>query len=207
LADNDGQLLVEVVDDHVSAHTLGASTSGMSWREVEVELGGHGDRELLDQVERRLLDAACAVRTRGRSWRACSVTVARAGARGAAGSQGPGRRGGAGVPAGQADAIVWGDPAVRQDLPGAVHQMRVATRRMRSALQAYGRVVERSATRELANELKWLAGVLGAARDLEVLHARFTQAVEQLPDELVLGPVQARLTRFFAGRETEPAPP
>jgi len=84
-----------------------------------------------------------------------------------------------------------------------VHQMRVATRRMRSALQAYGRIVERSATRELANELKWLAGVLGDARDLEVLHARFTQAVEQLPDELVLGPVQARLTRFFAGREAE----
>ena len=57
LTDDDGQVLVEVVDDHVSAHTLGASTSGMSWREVEVELGGHGDVELLDRVERRLLEA------------------------------------------------------------------------------------------------------------------------------------------------------
>ena len=57
LTDPDGRVLVEVVDDHVSAHTLGASTSGVSWREVEVELGGDGDPDLLDRVERRLLDA------------------------------------------------------------------------------------------------------------------------------------------------------
>ena len=37
LTDDDGRVLVEVVDDHVSAHTMGASTSGVSWREVEVE--------------------------------------------------------------------------------------------------------------------------------------------------------------------------
>jgi hypothetical protein len=57
----------------------------------------------------------------------------------------------------QADAVVWGDPAARQDVPGAVHAMRVATRRMRSALQAYGPVIDRAATRELSGELKWLA--------------------------------------------------
>jgi CHAD domain-containing protein len=79
---------------------------------------------------------------------------------------------------------------VRQDVPDAVHKMRVASRRMRSALQAYRRIVDRSATRELTEELKWLAGVLGDARDLEVLHARFTRAVQGLPVELVVGPVQ-----------------
>jgi CHAD domain-containing protein len=204
LTDDDGQVLVEVVDDHVSAHTLGASTSGMSWREVEVELGGHGDRQLLDQVERRLLDAG--VRRSDARSKLARVLGDRLPAPERVALPGRKARVGEVVLAYlrvQADAIVWGDPAVRQDRPDAVHQMRVATRRMRSALQAYGRVVERSATRELANELKWLAGVLGEARDLEVLHARFTQAVEQLPDELVLGPVQARLTRFFAGREAE----
>jgi CHAD domain-containing protein len=92
---------------------------------------------------------------------------------------------------------------VRQDVPDAVHKMRVASRRMRSALQAYRRIVDRSATRELTEELKWLAGVLGDARDLEVLHARFTRAVQGLPVELVVGPVQARLTRYFAPRETD----
>jgi CHAD domain-containing protein len=103
----------------------------------------------------------------------------------------------------QLEAIRRGEPRVREDLPDAVHQMRVATRRMRSALQAYGGIVDRSATRNLTDELRWLAGVLGDAPDLEVLHLRFTGAVQELPDELVLGPVQARLTRFFSGREAD----
>jgi inorganic triphosphatase YgiF len=57
LTDDDGHVLVEVVDDHVSGHTMGSSTSALAWREVEVELGGRGDADLLDRVERRLLDA------------------------------------------------------------------------------------------------------------------------------------------------------
>jgi inorganic triphosphatase YgiF len=57
------------------------------------------------------------------------------------------------------------DPAVRRELPDAIHQMRVATRRMRSALQAYGRILDRARTRHLTDELKWLASVLGPARD------------------------------------------
>ena len=70
---------------------------------------------------------------------------------------------------------------VRQDVPDAVHQMRVAIRRMRSALQAYGGIVDRAATRKLTDELRWLAGVLGEARDLEVLHVRFTHAWTSCP--------------------------
>ncbi len=204
LTDENGRVLVEVVDDHVSAHTLGASTSGMSWREVEVELGEHGDPELLDRVERRLLEAG--VRRSDARSKLARVLDERLP------TPAPAPRLGRKATAGevvlaylreQAEAIRWGDPAVRQDAPDAVHQMRVAVRRMRSALQAYGKIIDRSATRELTDELKWLAGVLGDDRDLEVLHARFTHAVQGLPDELVIGPVQARLTRFFAGREAD----
>jgi inorganic triphosphatase YgiF len=57
LTDRDGRVLIEVVDDHVTGHTLGAFTSGLSWREVEVELGGDGDPDLLNRVEKRLLKA------------------------------------------------------------------------------------------------------------------------------------------------------
>jgi len=204
LTDNDGRLLIEVVDDHVSAHTLGASTSALRWREVEVELAGHGDPGLLDRVERRLLKAG--VRRSDARSKLARVLGERLPA--PASTPRLDRK----TPVGevvlaylreQAEAIQWGDPAVRQEAPDAVHQMRVAIRRMRSALQAYGRVIDRSATRDLTSELKWLAGVLGDARDLEVLHARFTHAVQMLPDELVLGPVQARLTRFFAGRDAD----
>jgi len=197
-------VLVEVVDDHVSANTMGAPTSGESWGEVEVELGGHGDPQLLDRVEKRLLEAGVR-RSDARSKLArllgdrlpATTAPQRVKSKATAGEL---------VLAylrEQADAIVWGDSAVRQDAPAAVHQTRVATRRMRSALQAYGKIIDRAATRELTDELKWLAGVLGDARDLEVLHARFTHAVDELPDELVVGPVQARLTRHFAGREAD----
>jgi CHAD domain-containing protein len=204
LSDDDGRVLVEVVDDHVSAHTVGASTSGESWREVEVELGGHGDPDLLDRVEKRLLKAG--VRRSG----ARSKLARLLGDRLTAPESAPRLTGKAtsgevvlAYLREQAEAIRAGDPAVRQDVPDSVHQMRVAIRRMRSALQAYGKVVDREATRELTDELKWLAGVLGDARDLEVLHARFTDAVHGLPDELVVGPVAAHLTRYFTPRETE----
>jgi len=204
LTDDDGQVLVEVVDDHVSAHTLGSSTSGMAWREVEVELGGHGDADLLDRVEGRLLEAD----VRRSDARSNLLRVLGDRLPASKPPKRPGRRSRLGdvVVAylrEQAEAIVWGDPAVRQDVPDAVHTMRVATRRMRSALQAYGRVVDRAATRELSGELKWLAGVLGGARDLEVLHSRLTRGVAELPVESVVGPVAARCTRYFAGREAD----
>lgn len=55
LADADGQVLAELADDHVTAKTMGQQTTTVSWREVEVELGEHGQRKLLDRIERRLL--------------------------------------------------------------------------------------------------------------------------------------------------------
>jgi CHAD domain-containing protein len=60
----------------------------------------------------------------------------------------------------------------------AVHQMRVATRRLRSLLSTYGHLyAEVPLSRK---RLKWLASVLGEVRDLEVLRMRFA---EQLGDE------------------------
>jgi CHAD domain-containing protein len=102
----------------------------------------------------------------------------------------------------QADAVRALDPAVRRQAPDAVHQMRVALRRLRSALQTYRTIIPRRTTRKLTAELAWLATVLGAARDLEVLEHRLHQQVGALPDHLVLGPVQAQLTRYFSGRQT-----
>lgn len=50
-----------------------------------------------------------------------------------------------------------------------VHQARVALRRLRSALAAFAPVVADDALGHLKDELRWLAGVLGAVRDLDVL--------------------------------------
>ncbi|MFE3329436.1 CHAD domain-containing protein [Streptomyces sp. NPDC059176] len=93
----------------------------------------------------------------------------------------------------QRDAIVALDPAVRRDLPDAVHQMRVATRRMRSAFKTYRKIVDRSVTDPLGDELRWLAGELGVARDQEVLADRLRTRIDALPKTLLLGPVRGRL--------------
>ncbi|MGH3930672.1 MAG: CYTH domain-containing protein, partial [Pseudonocardiaceae bacterium] len=42
LADDAGEPVIEVVDDHVAAHTLGARTTTKRWREVEIELLDQG---------------------------------------------------------------------------------------------------------------------------------------------------------------------
>ncbi|MGW4214153.1 CYTH and CHAD domain-containing protein [Lentzea sp. NPDC004789] len=201
LTNGNGELLAEVVDDVVTAQTMGSSTTTTSWREIEVELGEGGDRALLDTVEQHLGEAGItpsssksklsqvigvkrdAIPTLGKKPTAGEVVLTYLHE--------------------QRAALQNQDPRVRRDEHDAVHQMRVATRRMRSALQAYGKVIDREATRALTDELKWLASVLGTSRDLEVLRGRFEDALHSLPVELALGDVAARLTRHFAPLEAK----
>lgn len=103
----------------------------------------------------------------------------------------------------QAEALRRHEPLVRRDAPDAVHQMRVAARRMRSALQGFGRVLDRDRTRALTLELRWVAGELGGARDGEVMAERFTAMLDELPDELILGPVAAAVTRSVQRRQAD----
>jgi CHAD domain-containing protein len=202
LVDEHGDLMVEVVDDLVSAQVLDDDSTLEAWREIEVELGEHGDRKLLSAVERRLLEAGMRPSTSSaKLTRLLSDRLAPPPKSPEIGKKSTAADVVLAYVHEQAEALKHYDPAVRRDEHDAVHQMRVATRRMRSALQAYGKVIDRDHTRELTNELKWLAGVLGEARDLEVLHARFSHGVAELPQELVLGPVAARLTRHFAPLE------
>jgi CHAD domain-containing protein len=93
------------------------------------------------------------------------------------------------------------DLAVRRDKPDAVHDMRVTVRRLRSALQSFTAVVPGPDTRQLRDELKWLGGVLGDARDTEVLADHLHAGLAAIPTELVLGPAQATVTSYFAARE------
>lgn len=49
-----------------------------------------------------------------------------------------------------------------------LHKMRVATRRLRAALQIFGGCFAPQTTRALLDDLRWLAGELGKVRDLDV---------------------------------------
>lgn len=89
------------------------------------------------------------------------------------------------------------DPRVRQDLPDAVHQMRVAARRLRSGLKTFKTLVDQEWASGVRDELRWLASSLGDVRDTEVLLARFVKQLEGLPDtDLTARAVHAVETRL-----------
>ncbi|RNM12942.1 CHAD domain-containing protein [Nocardioides pocheonensis] len=79
------------------------------------------------------------------------------------------------------------DPHVRDDLPDAVHQMRITCRRLRSALRTFRKSLDRGATDPVRDDLKWLGGALGRARDLEVLRARIDRLLLAQSPELLRG--------------------
>ncbi|MFC9788670.1 CHAD domain-containing protein [Rhodococcus sp. NPDC127528] len=89
--------------------------------------------------------------------------------------------------------------AVRRDEPDAVHQMRVASRRLRSVLGTYDSVFPPEITTPVRSELRWLGTVLGRARDEEVLAERFRTALDAQPPELIRGPVRHRLVDAHRG--------
>jgi CHAD domain-containing protein len=66
--------------------------------------------------------------------------------------------------------------ARRGDVEG-IHRLRTATRRLRSELRAFRSLVDADWIGPLEDELKWLAGLLGNVRDLDVLAERFRKAV------------------------------
>lgn len=74
------------------------------------------------------------------------------------------------------------EPGARAgDDPEAVHQMRVAVRRLRSVLKIVAGAAD-PAVRQVRTELKWLGGVLGDVRDLDVLIGDLRPAVSLLPE-------------------------
>lgn len=84
-------------------------------------------------------------------------------------------------------------PGVLARQPDDVHQMRVAARRLRSLLASGRPLFEAGAVEPLRDELRWLSGLLGAARDPEVVHARLTALLAQEPEALRFGPAALRI--------------
>jgi CHAD domain-containing protein len=197
----DGVSLAEVVADDVSAQTMGRTTTISGWQEAEIELTG-GDARLLEAADRLLRRSG--LRPAGHA-----AKLGRALADRLPATPSPAaltRKSNSGeVVLGylreQVGVMKDYDPLVRQGAPDAVHQMRIASRRLRSTLQSFGAVVRRSRTDHLIGELRWLGHVLGEARDGEVLAERLTALVERVPDELLMGPVAARLRVHYAPLE------
>lgn len=58
----------------------------------------------------------------------------------------------------------------------ALHQARVALRRLRSALSLFRTTVSGRGYQEIRGELRWLTGLFGAARNLDVLLSRYAES-------------------------------
>jgi CHAD domain-containing protein len=183
--------LAQLCDDHVSAERLREPHAACEWREWEVELV-HGDVGLLDLVEDRLREA---------------------GAEPAPGSSKLARALGDALPrpdrdptaeelrdatagdalrhrlADQLEALLEQDRRVRTGDPSSIHRMRIAARRMRSALRTFGPVLDKEAVAPVVEDLRWLGQVLSPARDAQVLRELLLARVAEQPSELVLGPV------------------
>jgi CHAD domain-containing protein len=201
LVDATGHVLAEVADDRVTARRL-VSANGLgtaagaatTWREIEVELRD-GDEELLRAVDTRLrehglreapsaskLARVLDLPERGAAAPGPSTTITRAS---------PGGDTVMAYVREQVEQIRAQDLPVRLEAPDAVHRMRVATRRLRSALTTFESLFAAEVSGPLRDELKWLAGELGAARDAEVMRDRVRQAVAAEGDADELGPVAA----------------
>jgi CHAD domain-containing protein len=208
LLDGQGEPLAEVMTDDVSAQSMGESTTLSRWREIEVELTG-GGLDLLNAIDERLRGAG--LQPAGHSAKLARALAGRLPSEPAPPPLTPGSPAAQVIlayAAAQLAQVQAMHAQVRRDQPDSVHQMRVATRRLRSTLKTFRKVLAGASAGPdagpdvgaLRAELKWLGDVLGAARDDEVLEAEIQGRLSRLPAELLLGPVQARITSHFAPR-------
>lgn len=196
LLDATGQVVALVADDAVTAPAPLPGDTGLlsAWRQWEVELVS-GPPDLLDAAGRLLLDAGAAPA-------ATPSKLARV-----LGDRAPLRETPHAEPHAESTVaeLVLGrlraqlaevrrcDPLVRSDVPDAVHGMRVAIRRLRSALATYRPFLDRSVTDPLREELKQVTAALGEVRDCEVTHQRLRALLAAEPAELLLGRVAGRI--------------
>jgi CHAD domain-containing protein len=188
LKDQDGRTLAMVAQDAVTAETDGRE---QHWQEVEVELVD-GDAKVLKTVEKALL-AAGATPAAGPSKlaRALGDRLEAAEPKTKARKNDPVL---AYAEAQRADLEAY-DPGVRRGDPEAVHKMRVATRRLRSTLKTFKRSFDPDAAAQVADELKWLAHLLGEVRDGQVLSHKLLDGIGQEGPEFA--PVAARVKQHL----------
>lgn len=183
LRDADGALVAEAVDDTVTVHD-GMCPDG-EFREIEVEFApevsskvvariaeqlqdaGAGRPEHLSKIARalgpRALDAPDLVPPPKLDFASTPTEVLRA------------------ALARSTARLLAHDPGVRRGGDDEdVHQARVATRRMRSDLRTFRRVLDPEWDESLRTELKWLGDTFGAVRDADVLLARLEARIDDL---------------------------
>lgn len=185
LRDREG-VLAEVVDDEVSV--LDGRRVAARFREVEIEIReDRGERVLKPLLDRLRQAGAAPEEPVPKHVRAIGPRAAEPPEVAAPDLDGGATAGAAvrGAIAASVAGMLRSDPVVRLGGdPEGVHQMRVATRRLRSHLRTFRSLLDETGEiAELTGELGWLADQLGEVRDLEVLEERLRQEAHLLPPE------------------------
>jgi CHAD domain-containing protein len=183
----------EIVDDSVAV--LDGQRVTRRFRELEVELVGE-DVTALERIGSRLRDAGAVPRElRPKLFEALDLEPA------VPPSLAVGARPLDALGLALADQyrhLLAHDPGTRHGVdPEDLHQLRVATRRLRAFLRAARPLVDGAWADALRDELGWLGGALGPARDLDVL-------AERLQSELAgLGAADGAAADLLAGLAAE----
>ena len=170
----------EIVDDSVAV--LAGARVVQRFRELEVELLT-GDEKTLRRLEKELRRAgASSADLRPKLYRALQLDVP-SDAPAPEDDAPPSRVLGLAL-AEQARRLLLHDPGTRlgsdtEDL----HQMRVATRRLRAFLKVGEPLLEPSWSEPLREELAWLGRALGPARDLDVLVEHIAAEIDALGED------------------------
>ena len=176
----DGADAVEVSDDTTFSTVEGVPRP--SFRQIEIESLSRSSTSILDGVAGRLIDAGAIPTDSTKLQSALGIT-----------SEPEVRvsklRRNATVAKLVRFAIASGtmrliqhDPQVRRGSdPEAVHQARVATRRLRSDLKTLEPFLVPAAVSRLREDLAWLGELLGAVRDLDVLTHRIEDHAQRVP--------------------------
>lgn len=185
-------VLAEFVDDHVTSWSLLPGGAKQQWREWELELGPDfvgtaAGSELLDSAANEFARCGATpadtpsklVMALGKSKEAAPLPPQAL----TLGSQHPAASVFAAI-AGNSAKIPELDLKVRLDSPDSIHQLRVASRELRSYLRIFHQLFTPGATDTLNDKLKELGRVLGTARDLEVLAELLANAKEPLAAQL-----------------------
>ena len=185
LVDASGTRVAEVVDDEVSVRD--GRRVAARFREIEVEVSSqpNGANGIVDPLVARLRGAGAGapdptpkhIRALGpRAMEPPEVASL------AVQADSPAKEVIKSVLAESIASLLRHDPLVRTSSdPEAVHQARVATRKLRSHLRTFGPLLDPEWTEPLRSELGWLAMGLGAVRDREVLLERLRERVNSLP--------------------------
>ncbi|MCE9623236.1 MAG: CYTH and CHAD domain-containing protein [Actinomycetia bacterium] len=183
--DSDGAPLCEVTDDRVAVLQKGHVS--LRFREFEVEAATKRSASEFAEVVAALIAAGATPSTfTSKARRALGAAAAAPADVARPGRVRPSDPAADAVRAHFARNVagfVSQDIRLRRGLPDAVHQMRVAARRLRSGLRVFDELIDIEWSQQVDAELAWIVHELGIARDVEVLQARLVAGLAETKSE------------------------